>query len=523
MTHLLAETHWDAIVIGTGIGGGTAGRALAEAGKKVLFLEKGPAGYRSERQGLDDGVFLPEARLTRGLWPEQVHLRLNGRDSAFFAPLGAGVGGSSVFYAGTLERPERHDLEHSADRPHPTGGWPIDYDTMRPWFDAATRSYDLCGTQDPLSDEAPVPLRDPLPESPGDAALMQAFRDKGLHPYHLHSAIRHVDGCLDCLGVKCPKPCKMDGRSAGVEPALATGNAALLDRAEVARFVGTGNRIDGVEVRHGGATHVLRADRYVLAGGALNSPRLLLASANDAWPDGCANSNGLVGRNLMFHLNEMVAIFPPKGTPASGPSKSVALRDLYYVDGQRMGTVQAMGIDVSYGEIVFYLNNMLERSALRRFGFLRQMTRIPAAIAVRLFGKAKIFVGLMEDLPYRENRVVLDPSHPTAIKLEYSFHPELLSRRKAFRRAMKRAFRGQRHAFLGMQPELNFGHPCGTLKFGSDPAKSVLNANCRAHDIVNLWVVDSSFMPTSMGVNPSLTIAANALRVADAMTREPAP
>lgn len=523
MTHPLAETHWDAIVIGTGVGGGTAGRALAEAGKKVLFVEKGPAGYRSERQGLDDGVFLPEARLTRGLWPDHVHLRLNGRESAFFAPLGAGVGGSSVFYAGTLERPERHDLDDSTDRPHPTGGWPVGYDAMRPWFDAATRTYDLCGTQDPLSDEAPVPLRDPPPDSAGDAALMKLFRDKGLHPYHLHSAIRHIDGCLGCLGVKCPKPCKMDGRSAGVEPALATGNAVVLDRAEATRLLGSTHRIEGVEVRHGGATHVFEADRYVLAGGALNSPRLLLASASDAWPDGCANSSGLVGRNLMFHLNEMVAIFPPKGTPDSGPSKSVSLRDLYFVDGHRLGTVQAMGIDVSYGEIVFYLNSMLERSALRRFGVLRQLTRLPAAIAVRLFGKAKIFVGLMEDLPYPENRVVHDPEQPNVITLDYTFHPELLTRRKAFRRAMRRAFRGQRHAFLGVQPELNFGHPCGTLKFGSDPVQSVLTPDCRAHDIANLWVVDSSFFPTSMGVNPSLTIAANALRVADAMTKDAAP
>ena len=105
-----SQHEWDVIVIGTGIGGGTVGRALADAGKSVLFLEKGPAGYRTEQNGLSEAVFLPEARLTRGLWPEPLHARLNGRDAAFFAPLGAGVGGSSAFYAATLERPERHDL-----------------------------------------------------------------------------------------------------------------------------------------------------------------------------------------------------------------------------------------------------------------------------------------------------------------------------------------------------------------------------------------------------------------------------
>ena len=515
----MTDPAWDVIVIGTGVGGGTTGRALAEAGLRVLFVEKGPAGWRAEQQGLSENVFLPQARLMRGLWPDPLHVRLNGRDAAFFAPLGAGVGGSSAFYAGTLERPERHDLDTLPDRPHPTGGWPVGYDAMRPWYDRAADLYALCGTPDPLSPEPPGPLRAPPPDNPGDAALVQAFRDKGLHPYRLHSAIRHVDGCLGCLGHKCPKPCKMDGRSAGVEPALATGHAELWDRTEVLRLLGSGDTVDGIEVLRNGATQVLRARAYVLAGGALNSPRLLLASANDAWPRGCGNSSGMVGRNLMFHLNEMLAIWPPRGTPDSGPSKAISLRDLYHLNGARLGTVQAMGIDVSYGEIVFYLNNMLERSVLKNWRFLRQLTRIPAAIASRVLGKAKIFVGLMEDLPYPDNRVVLDPAAPGKLAIDYTFHPELLERRRVFRRAIRRSFKGLRHVFLGVQPELNYGHPCGTLRFGSDPATSVLTPECRSHDVTNLYVTDASFMPTSMGVNPSLTIAANALRVADVIAR----
>ena len=514
-----SQHEWDVIVIGTGIGGGTVGRALADAGKSVLFLEKGPAGYRTEQNGLSEAVFLPEARLTRGLWPEPLHARLNGRDAAFFAPLGAGVGGSSAFYAATLERPERHDLEPTAEAPHPTGGWPVGYDQMLPWYDRAARMYELCGTPDPLSREKPMPLRAPPDDSVGDARLMQSFRDAGLHPYRLHSAIRYVKGCLGCMGHKCPKPCKMDGRSAGVEPALATGNARLMDRVEVTRLLGSGDRITGVEVIRDGVTEVLSAPTVVLAGGALGSARLMLASANSAWPDGCGNSSGQVGRNLIFHLNEMFVIWPPRSVPDSGPSKAISLRDLYHVSGKRFGTVQAMGIDVSYGEIVYYLNAMLERSALRRIRPLRQLTRLPAAIAARLLGKAKIFVGLLEDLPYPENRVVLDPADPGQLRVEYRFHKELLQRRRAFRKAIRNAFRGHRRMFLGMQPELNFGHPCGTLRFGSDPGNSVLTPDCRSHDIANLYVTDASFMPTSMGVNPSLTIAANALRVAEIIAR----
>lgn len=503
---------WDAIVIGTGIGGAVAGRALAEAGQSVLFIEKGRAGFRHEESGLSEGVFDPVARAVRGLWPVPVSVTLNGRESRFFAPLGAGVGGSSVFYAATLERPERHDIEPVSGRPHPTGGWPVGYDAMRPWLDRASEMFALCGTPDPLSSEAAPPLRTPPAAPAVDQALADAFEAGGLHPYRLHSAVRHVDGCRHCFGTKCPKPCKMDARSAGIEPALEAG-AELLTECEALRFLGQSDRIDGIEVAHQGETRVLTARRYILAAGALGSPRLLLASTQEAWPDGCANTSGLVGRNLMFHLNEMIALWPPKGADSTGPSRSVGLRDLYWQGGNRFGMVQALGVDLSYGEIVYYLGLMFDRSALRRIKLLRGLLRLPAVVAHGMLGTAKIFVGLMEDLPYRENRVRLGAT-PDDIVIEYRFQPELLKRRKAFRRAMKRAFRKQKSLFLGRAPELNFGHPSGTLVFGHDPSQSVLRPDCRAHDIGNLYVTDASFMPTSMGVNPSLTIAANALRVA---------
>ena len=133
---------------------------------------------------------------------------------------------------------------------------------------------------------------------------------------------------------------------------------------------------------------------------------------------------------------------------------------------------------------------------------------VPAALAQKLMGSAQIFVGLMEDLPYRENRVGADGA------VHYTLHDELKARRQAFRKAIRHAFRGQRRMFLGFAPDLNWGHPCGTLRFGTDPASSVLRPDGRAHDVDNLWVADASFMPTSMGVNPSLTIAAFALHVA---------
>ena len=137
-----------------------------------------------------------------------------------------------------------------------------------------------------------------------------------------------------------------------------------------------------------------------------------------------------------------------------------------------------------------------------------------------MLGNAKVFVGLLEDFGYRENRVRYNPDKPDILHIEYTLAPELKQRRKAFRKAIRKAFRKHRKLFLSLQPELNFGHPCGTLRFGDDPKTSVLDRNCKAHDLSNLWVVDSSFMPTSFGVNPSLTIAANALRVGTHILQE---
>ncbi|WP_323767587.1 GMC family oxidoreductase [Antarctobacter sp.] len=510
------DTHWDAIVIGAGMGGGTLGRALAEAGQKVLFVEKGAPGLRSERNGLTE-VFVPEARTARGLWPDPLHVTLDGVQTSFFAPLGSGPGGSSVFYAATLERPERHDLDEVPGQPHPTGGWPVGYDAMTPWYDKAATQFRVHGTPDPLSPEASMPLETPPPLHRAEAALTDSLREAGLHPYRTHTGIAHIGGCENCLGRKCPKVCKMDGRSAGVEPALASGNAQLLTGAHVTRLHTSDDRITYAEVRIGGEIRQLRAHRFILAAGALHSPRLLLASASEGWPKGLANRSGMVGGNLMLHVDERFALWPKRGTPDSGATKAISFRDFYHREDMRLGSVQAMGIRASYGEMVHFLNRMFD---LRGQSRLRALSRPMAGVAQVLLGHAHLFVGLMEDFPYAQNRVLYDPTQPEKLAVTYTLTDELRARRRAFRKALRRGLRGHRHMFLSMTPELNWGHPCGTLRFGHDPTTSVTGANGRAHDVSNLWLADASFMPTSMGVNPSLTIAANALRVADQILRD---
>lgn len=504
---------WDVIIIGAGMGGGLAGRRLAEAGLSVLFVEKGPVGYRTEEQDLGHELTDPIARQLRGGWPKPFEANIDGRVSQFYGPVGCGVGGSSVFYAGALERPEPHDLDDLPERPHPAGGWPADYVEFRRYFDEAEDILHVCGAQDPLSDIPSPMLKDPPPLTDGDVTMKADFEGLGLHPYRLHSSLLYVKNCRNCIGHKCPRHCKMDGRSAGVEPALAAG-AGLLTNCDVKEFLEDGEQITGVRVVQDGVDVVLQARSYLLAAGTFGSARLLLSSTSHS-SAGCANSSGWVGRGLMFHLHENFALWPKKHSGFEDAGKSFSLRDLYFVKGKRYGLVQSMGLDASYGNIVYFLNQVFDRSALRKFRSLRHLTRIPAFIAARIFGNAKVLVGLIEDLAYFENRVFLHPGDPDILAFEYTIHDELRRRRQDMLRMLRKAFKGHRKFFLGLQPELDFGHASGTLRFGNDPETSVLDRDCKAHDLSNLYVADASFMRSSMGVNPSLTIGANALRVAD--------
>lgn len=513
----LVTREWDAIVIGTGIGGGSVGRRMAESGLSVLFVEKGPDLGDTALPALGIETRDPAARLENGAWPHLLMAELDGAWCELDGMVGAGVGGTSAYYAATLERPERHDLEPVTGRPHPTGGWPVGYDQMRPWFELAEDHYHINGEVDPLA-PAGARLRPPvlpLPES--DAALMADLRRAGMHPYRTHMAARFLPGCESCFGRRCPNRCKMDGRSAGVLPALDTGRAALIDRCSVTRIMADARRVTGLSCNREGQEFTLRARHYILSAGGLGSPALLLGSASEAWPDGLGNRTGLVGRNLMFHLSEIIAIWAGSLRGEQGASRSISLRDLYYSAGQRFGTVQSMGLTAGYGEILHALNGRFDQSPLRRLRPLRHGLRIPALIAARMLGNAKLFVGVLEDLPYHHNRVLPNPDEPDRLSFHYDISDELQTRRAAFRKAMRTAFRPHRAMFMGAAPQLNFAHPCGTLRFGDDPATSVLDRDCRMHGIDNLSVADSSFMPTSNGVNPSLTIAANALRVADAI------
>lgn len=513
-------TRWDVVVIGAGMGGGLVGRALAEAGLSVLFLERGPAPPRLARNAMHAPFEDPFARELMGCWPVPLRATIDGVACSPASGQGVGPGGTSAFYAAALERPARRDFETVGGMVHPTGGWPVGHDEFAPWLDRAQELLHANGTADPLAETAPPSLRPPKQLSPAHQALADCLRARGLHPYRTPLAIRNLPGCLECVGHRCPRACKMDGRSAGVEPALATGRAELWDRCVVRRLTGAGRRIDGVEFERDNRRVTVRARMVVLAAGAMSSPRLLLASASPSWPQGCGNGSGLVGRGLMFHLNEVFAVWLPRGLSREGPRKTFSLRDFYDDGGQRLGLVQALGVAADFGTILEALRSRCGNSLLRRVPGIRQLMRLPAGLAVRMLGGADLYGAMLEDLPSDENRVTHDPARPDEIVFSYHYPAELLARRRLLRRRIAARMGRHRLLFLNHSPGINTAHACGTLRFSDDPARGVLNRDCRAHELDNLWVADGSFMPTSTGVNPSLTIAANALRVAARIAAE---
>lgn len=519
MSEILDKT-WDVIVIGAGLGGGICGRSLAEAGLSVLYVERGPITPRRAQNSMDCDQDDPFTRQMHGCWPMPVRATVDGVTSEGWGGQGVGMGGTSVFYAAAMEQPARHDLEATAEMPHPTGGWPVKFDEFQPWYDRARGVMAVNGSQDPLGPPT-APLATPRPLADRDLALGQAMERAGLNPYRAHLGIRQLPGCMECVGRKCPMDCKMDGRSAGVLPALETGRAAVLDSAQVIALHGTPGTVREVEVLWRGGTHRLRAHAFVLASGGLSSPRLLLASVAEHWSRGCGNSSGLVGRGLMFHINERIAIWPPRNAPRStpGPLKAYSLRDFYQDGTDRMGLFQSLGLPADYGNILYVLRQRYEASPLRRLRAGRQALRLPALAAARLLGDARVFAGILEDLPDDRNHVIYDPARPDVITYDYRMSEELLQRRLRFRRLLKSRLRGMRSLWLSHAPELNIAHPCGTLRFSENPARGVLDRDCKAHDLDNLYVTDSSFMPSSTGVNPGLTIVANALRVGDILAR----
>lgn len=536
------RTEWDVAVVGTGMGGATVGHALARLGHRVLFLEKGHYlhgelgvhrdGAAPSRPGgdLDNR---PEARLRRGWWPLPLQGATSFGKMDFFAPLGCGSGGSTTLYAAALERLRPVDFRPRANFPGVTDStlpeaWPISYEDLRPYYRRAEELYRVRGTHDPLNPDRDCFLLEPPPLSERDQHFFESFGRLGLHPYRVHAGYEFLPGCEQCAGSLCPRACKNDAARICLVPALAEHSARILPRCEVVGLEAGASEVKRVLCRHDGRDVAIRARIVVLAAGAFMTPILLLNSKSEAWPDGLANRSGMVGRNLMLHAGDFIVVRPTERLSTAGPQKSMSLNDFYLSDGEKLGAFQTLGAAISTGGIMRYLRSQAQRDRRwwRRLASPRPVwwqklsspfIRAVASIARYRFMNAAIWATIIEDLPYHDNRVVPDPDARNGMRFEYTYTDELKNRVRSFRRKLSEKLAPHRILFLSDEDNINYGHVCGTCRFGDDPATSVLDANNRAHDVSNLYAVDASFFPSSGGTNPSLTIAANALRVAEAI------
>jgi choline dehydrogenase-like flavoprotein len=521
---------WDVIVIGTGMGGGMLGYSLARAGRKVLFVEKGrstlPGATGTIRSSMPEVAEPRSGRSAKayydllaraGRTTDEVE-DISGRFPRRFVPfLGSGTGGSSAIYGMVCERffPQdftpRENFRHPGDSTVPDA-WPITYDEMRPWYAAAEKLLRVRGQPDPLRPEAAeVNLPEAPPFSADNQPLVNYLTDRGLHPYHLPMACDYAPGCASCQGYLCQEPCKNDAARNCVVPAVAEHGAVLLSECRAVRLDADRTAVQQVICERQNRTLTLRGKVVVLAAGALATPVLLLNSRSGDWPRGLANDSDLVGRNLMRHLIDLIEIWPQRDNKITDENKEIGLNDFYFRDGQKYGTVQSFG-SMPPLEVLTSKPGWRSRALHLMSPALRQVYE-------RYLNGGLVLAPIMEDLPYVDNRVTPSdrpsPDGRQRLRIEYRLHASEIERRAIFMRYVKEMLEPFRKINLrGAENNEALAHVCGTCRFGSDPKTSVLDPQNRAHGVANLYVVDASFFPSSAGLNPSLTVAANALRVA---------
>lgn len=530
------DRKWDAVVIGTGVGGATLGYALAGRGMRVLFCDKGRSSLSGA--GALRGAY-PEESFPRPAAPpgaQRDTLAAAGRctdewfehgatRSTRFVPfVGNGTGGSSALYGMALERFFPADFAPGSATRIPAESsrpatWPIGYDEIAPYYAAAEALYRVRGVGDPLRNgERMGYVAEPPTASATARELTGHFITNGFHPYRLPVACEVVPGCTACQGYLCARDCKNDSARVCLAPAVARHGAVVLDECEVLALDADASRVNAAICRRHGRTLRLRSDLFVLAAGALETPRILLRSACGDWPRGLANGSGLVGRNLMRHLVDLWLVFTGAASEAGDYTKEIAFNDLYERNEPRLGSVQSFGRLPPARVLVSDLVQDARDGAFPPLAPLLAALRPLLEPALRrMFARGVLLATIVEDLPYPDNGVLFDAAAPFgAPRLEYRMRA--FERRKValMRDRMKALLKPYRHRLL-KQAENNhrLAHACGTCRFGADPRTSVLDPNNRAHGLANLLVVDGSFFPSSGGTNPALTIAANALRVAE--------
>lgn len=502
---------YDIIIIGTGAGGGTMARALAATGKRILILERGGFLPR-ERENWDTHAVVDQKRYAPDeTWYHDDQPFRPGHPHYF-------VGGSTKMFGAALFRLREADFGEIVHQGGISPAWPIRYADMEPYYTQGEAMYYVHGQAglDPTEPPRSAPyLYPPLQHEPRIQQLSDDLTHLGYHPFPLPMGVRlgNEDGKPGALtilsqfdGFPDLTESKADAHVIGIKHALQYDNVTLKTHSYVDRLEtdSTGRKVTRVVVKKDdGAEEVYSATYVIVACGAVNSAALFLRSKSEKHPNGLANSSGLVGCNYMSHNNATFIAISHEPNDAIF-EKTLALADFYGPSDDwqyPMGLIQMLGkIDATlmHLEAPEPINDMTyDEMAKHSLDFWLQS----------------------EDLPDPNNRITLNARnqivfHYTANNLEA---PRMLREKL---KSILTYIGCHEHLvpvdfYLGQLFSFNLAHQAGTLKFGTDPRASVLDIHCRAHDLDNVYVTDASFFPSVGAVNPSLTIIANTLRVAD--------
>ena len=508
-------SHYDVIVIGSGAGGGTLVRRLASSGKRILLLERGGWLAREPANWDAHAVFVDNRYVSDDTW-------YDAKDKPFQPQVHYFVGGATKLYGAALYRLRAEDFGEQDHYDGTSPAWPIGYDEMEPYYTLAEQLYQVHGARGEDPTEPPASAPYPFPAVSHEPRIQQLSDDlaaAGHHPFHAPCGVMldeanmpfsHCVRCATCDGFPCLVHAKSDAEVLAVRPALEHPNVTLLTNAEAVRLEtnATGTAVTGVVVERDGARETLTGDIVVVSCGAANSAKLLLASASDAHPGGLANGSDQVGRNYMFHNSQAVLALSKEPNPTVF-QKTLGINDFYF---------GAPGFDFPLGNI-----QMVGKSSAQMYrGEKPLQTKLaPELTLERVADHAVDFWLSTEDLPRLENRVTLRGDGSVA--LAYRPTNDVPKKRLYHELKAMLAHLGMhpdhlvpRHAYLKNEiPLAGVAHQAGTCRMGAGKATSVLNTDCRAHEVDNLYVVDTSCFPSIGAVNPALTAMANALRVGD--------
>jgi choline dehydrogenase-like flavoprotein len=506
---------YDVIIVGTGAGGGTLARHLAPSGKRILLLERGDWLPREPHNWSDQDVFVDNRYVSPETW-------YDASGKPFQPGVHYFVGGATKLYGAALYRLRKEDFGELRHHDGLSPAWPIAYDELEPYYSLAEQHYHVHGArgEDPTEPPASAPYPHPaVSHEPRIQQLADDLEAAGYRPFHAPCGIMLDESspafstcirCATCDGFPCLVHAKSDAEVLGVRPALEHQNVTLLTNSKVVRLEtsGDGTAVSEVVVERDGAEERFAGDVVVVACGAANTARLLLQSATGKHPNGLANGSDQVGRNYMFHDSTAVLALSREEN-ATAYQKTLGLNDFYFGDGDfeyPLGNVQMVGKSTA---------------PMFRGERPRDTKLAPEWTLERMARHAIDFWLSTEDLPRPDNRVTVDRDG----KLTLTYTETNLEAKKRLYAKVK-SLLGQLdmnpghliHRFAYMKndiPVAGCAHQAGTCRFGTDPETSVLDVNCKAHELDNLYVVDTSVFPSIGAVNPALTAMANSLRVGD--------